>query len=307
MAATAALAFCLPMAAQTESDAIMMGHKLFCTGFAYGQTKWDHYWEGTLKRNNENIGTVTTKSVLWMGSYGLTKDINIIAGLPYVWTEATAGTLKGLKGVQDASLAVKWKALEKHNGATRYRLFAVAGASMPVSDYVADFQPLSIGLQSRTAYLRAMGDYQRGRFFTTALASYHLRSNVTIDRQAYYTTEMHYTDEVRMPDANFVQLRAGYRSPQLVAEVVADKWTTLGGFDIRRNDMPFPSNRMNATRVGLALKYEPSWLANWTFIGNYSETVAGRNMGQGRSLSAGLFYIFNFNPKGTSVNTTNSN
>ena len=29
----------------------------------YGSDSWDEYWEGTLRRSNGNIGTVTTRSV----------------------------------------------------------------------------------------------------------------------------------------------------------------------------------------------------------------------------------------------------
>ena len=52
--------------------------------------------------------------------------------------------------------------------------------------------------------------------------------------------------------ANF---RAGYRSKYWIAEAVVDNMNTLGGFDIRKNDMPFPSNKMNATRVGANFKH----------------------------------------------------
>ncbi|MEO0001910.1 MAG: hypothetical protein RL766_1956, partial [Bacteroidota bacterium] len=42
--------------AQTDADGIMMGKGLHCTGIMYGQGSWKNYWEGTLKRNNENLG-----------------------------------------------------------------------------------------------------------------------------------------------------------------------------------------------------------------------------------------------------------
>ena len=48
-----------------------------CTGFLYTHDSWDQYWEGTLKRGNGNIGTVTTQSVAWMGNYGITDRLNV--------------------------------------------------------------------------------------------------------------------------------------------------------------------------------------------------------------------------------------
>ena len=72
-----------------------------------------------------------------------------------------------------------------------------------------------------------MADYQRNNWFATASYAYIARSNVTIDRYTYYTTEMHYTNEVKMPDASQFNFRAGYRSETWVAEAVFNQWTTL--------------------------------------------------------------------------------
>ncbi len=66
--------------AQTEGDAIMMNKNQLCNGFLYNYSSWDHYWEGTLKRNNLNLGTVSTQSAMYMANYGITDNLNIIAG-----------------------------------------------------------------------------------------------------------------------------------------------------------------------------------------------------------------------------------
>ena len=70
--------------------------------------------------------------------------------------------------------------------------------------------------------------------------------------------------------------------------------TSLGGFDIRRNDMPFPSNRMNATMVGGNIKYVVTKLSGLTLVGGGNYVVAGRNVGQSYNFNGGLFYIINF-------------
>ncbi|MES1225763.1 MAG: hypothetical protein ABUT20_60355, partial [Bacteroidota bacterium] len=80
--------FCVK--AQTDIDAIMMAKNNFCVGGMYGQSSWDHYWEGTYKRNNQNIGTVSTKMISVMGNYGITSKLNVLIGAPYVWTHASA-------------------------------------------------------------------------------------------------------------------------------------------------------------------------------------------------------------------------
>ncbi len=280
--------------AQTDMDAIMMNKNQFCTGFMYDHSAWDNYWEGTLKRNNENLGTVTTQSVMYMANYGITKKLNIMAGAPYVWTKASAGTLHSMKGVQDASLFVKWIPFTKLFGKNKITLYAIGGFSTPLSDYVVDFQPLAIGLGTTNYIGRGMIDYRYGRMTVTASAAYVRRSNVKLDRTSYYDTELHLTNEVKMPDAAQFQLRTGYRGRYVIAEALLTNWTTQGGFDISRNNMPFPSNRMNATTAGLYVKYTLKSFTNLSFLGSVNTTISGRNMGQANAFTAGAFYAFYF-------------
>ncbi len=280
--------------AQTDLDAIMMNKQQFCSGLMYNYGSWDNYWEGTLKRNNLNLGTVTTQSVMAMANYGINDNLNVMAGAPYVWTKASAGTLSGLNGVQDISLWVKWRAIRKDFGKSKVSIFALGGFSTPLTDYVIDFLPMSIGLGSTTLTGRLMADYQYKKLSVTGSASYVARSNVKLDRDSYYDTELHQTNEVKMPNAMQFQLRAGFRGKYLLAEALLTNWTTLGGFDITRNNMPFPSNRMNSTMVGGNLKYTLPFFTHLAVLGGANYTVAGRNVGQSLVFNTGLFYAFYF-------------
>src|SRR5689334_8404443 len=94
--------------AQTLTDGLMMPKKNLCTGFTYSTDSWKNYWEGSLKRDNLNIGTITTNSAVWMGSYGLTNKINLIAMVPYVLTNSSGPTLHSMQGVQDLTLGGKY-------------------------------------------------------------------------------------------------------------------------------------------------------------------------------------------------------
>lgn len=294
--------------AQTDVDAIMMNKKVLCIGGVYTQSNWKEYWEGDFKRNNLNLGTVSTKSVSAMGSYGITNKLNFLFNLPYVQTKASAGTLKGMKGFQDLSLMLKWMPFLKHVGKKGIiSAYAVGGISFPTSNYAADFLPLSIGMRSRVGSLRIMADYQLGHFFATASGVYMYRGNIEIDRNSYFTTEMHYTNIVEMPDVLGYNARAGYRSDTWVAEGIVENSTTLGGFDIRKNDMPFPSNKMNATQVGVNIKYTVHALPGLEVLGGGKYTLQGRNVGQTTTVYGGFFYIINFSGKNKSNgNTKNS-
>jgi hypothetical protein len=283
--------------AQTDIDAIMMEKNAFCVGPMYSYSSWKNYWEGTLKRENLNLGQVSTQMFGFMGNYGLTRKINLLFSAPYVKTKASAGTLHGMRGMQDLSLFVKWRPIQKRIGDGRLSFFGIAGVSFPLSNYVADYLPLCVGLHSSTASARMMADYQQGNLFVTGSATYVLRDNIKIDRTSYYTTEMHYSREVEMPDGANFNLQAGFRNQWLMAEVVLNNWTTLGGFDITRNNMPFPSNRMNATTAGVNLKYVLSALPELSIVAGGNTTIAGRNMGQATTVYGALFYVFNLSHK----------
>ncbi len=283
--------------AQTDIDAVMMEKNAFCVGPMYSYSSWKNYWEGTLKRDNQNLGKVSTQMFGLMGNYGLTRKINILFSAPYVKTKASAGTLHGMSGVQDLSLFVKWRPYQKKLGSGKLSLFGIVGVSLPLSNYVADFLPLSIGLRSKTASLRIMGDYQQDNLFATGSATYVFRDNITIDRTSYYTTQLHLTNEVEMPDGANFNFRAGFRNHRLIAEAVVNNWTTLGGFDITRNNMPFPSNRMNATTVGINVKYVLPSLPQLSIVAGGNATVAGRNIGQATTVYGSFFYVLDFNSK----------
>lgn len=283
--------------AQTDIDAIMMEKNAFCVGPMYSYSSWKEYWEGTLKRDNENLGKVSTQMYSVMGNYGITRKLNALFSVPYVKTKASAGTLHGMDGIQDLSLFLKWRPFQKKLGDGKLSLFGIAGLSFPLSNYTADFLPLSIGLESKTASARIMADYQQGNLFATGSATYVLRDNIKIDRNSYYTTELHLSNEVEMPDAANFNFRAGFRNHRLIAEAVVNNWTTLGGFDITRNNMPFPSNKMNATMAGVNLKYVLPSLPQLSIVAGGMYTVAGRNVGQSTNVYGSFFYVFDFSRK----------
>ncbi len=278
--------------AQTELDGVMMPKNIFCAGLTYANSSWKDYWEGSFKRNNLNLGTVSTNTTTLMGNYGITDKLNVIVGLPYIKTKATTGQLAGQAGVQDFSMYLKWIGLQKNIKNGTFSATLIGGLSTPVGNYTPDLLPLSIGLQSKTAQLRLLADYEKNNWFATVSGTYIVRGNVTLDRNTYYTTELHYSNKVRMPNATQFNIRAGYRSDVWIAEVICNKWITNGGFDISKNNMPFVSNKMNATTLGAHIKYNTKFLNGLAFLLDASTTVTGRNVGKANSIGLGVLYAF---------------
>lgn len=297
LALTVALLSCAAAGAQTLEDTLLMQRSALCTGFLFSHDSWDRYWEGTLERGNENIGTITTRNVAWMGSYGVSDRLTVVAMLPYVWTSASQGVLSGMSGVQDATAGAKYRLLEKtiaDHGTLR--ALVAASVSTPIGDYTPDFQPLSIGMASRRASGRLTLRFRAPRgWFLAGSAAYTLRGRVKLDRPAYFTDgTLFISDEVAMPDVFDYTATAGYTGARLHVPISFSQQITLGGGDIRRQDMPFVSNRMDSSRIDAQVQYSlPRW-PDLAAKAAASYTVSGRNVGQATTLTAGLLYTFQF-------------
>jgi hypothetical protein len=277
--------------AQTADDGIMMNKKQWCNGVTYMYSSWDEYWEGTKKRSNENMGTVSNESLMLMSNYGISDKLNVLASASYVWTHASQGTLHGLNGIQDLAVDLKYELYSKPLGKGNLSLFAVGGFSTPLSNYENDFLPMSIGLGTTTLSGRLTADYQQGIFFTTISSAYVWRSNVSIERTAYYTDEIHYTNQVYMANQLNSNVFIGIRKSNLTVQAQLYNLYTFGGTDIRTNDFPFAGNQMNMTSLGGHVKYFLPFAPNLEVIGAADFVIAGRNVGQSQMYTAGLYYV----------------
>ena len=295
-----------PASAQMENDGIMIPKNYLCPGVMYSNSGWTNYWEGTFKRDNGNLGRVTSQMYSLMVTYGVAKNLIATVGLPYETTNASAGTLEGQKGLQDLSLNVKWKALQVTTGTSVFSLFASVTGSIPASNYEADFLPLALGSHSKNLSGRGLIDYHVGNFFATGSGAYIYRSNITIDRTSYYTTQLIYSNQVELPNMTDYNFRTGYRSKYFIGEAILDKSTSLGGFDIRKNDMPFPSNRMNMTSAGVNFRFRLKSFYALELTAGDDYVFSGRNVGQANMIHGGLSYIFSL-AKNKVVETPNTN
>ena len=283
--------------AQAPDDGLLMPKRTLSAGVTYSQERWSEYWEGTLKRSNGNIGTVTTRSATLMAHYGLTDAVTLVGMVPYVWTGSSLGTLAGFRGVQDFNVALKYRVLATpftSNGMLSALIVGEAGA--PASDYSPDFLPLSIGLGARHASARFTLHYEsKGDWFIDGTTSHSWRNNVTLDRGAYYTNgQLQLTNQVAMPDVADWKVSAGFRKKRVFVPISLTHQQTLGGSDIRRQDMPFVSNRMDFTRASASVMYGLTVPTDLALQIGLSRTLSGRNVGQATMISAGVLHTFHF-------------
>jgi hypothetical protein len=295
--------FVLPSSvhAQTVDDGIMIDGKTLFTGYLFTYDRWDEYWEGALKRENGNLGTLTTQTSSWYANYGVTDRLNVIATLPYVQTHASQGVLRNMQGLQDFSVAAKYQLFSARSPIGLVRTFAVGAAGLPLTDYTPDFYPLSIGSNSKRASARFTVNLQtKPGWYVNASPAYTWRGTVTLDRPYYFTDgELFLTSDVDMPNVFDYVLSGGYIRRGLMATALFAQQRTLGGGDIRRQDMPFVSNRMNFDKVGGMVMWSLPKLRYLSVQGTYIYTVRGRNVGQASTVTGGVMYTLPFHGRPT--------
>ena len=285
-----------PLHAQTIDDGIMMAKHNLLIGDLYSHDSWDQYWEGTLKRVNGNIGTITTQTNIWSANYGLTDRLTLIGAVPYVWTRPSQGVLQGQKGFQDITLAGKYSFLERSS--TKYgalKAIVVMSGGFPLSDYTPDFAPLSIGNQSQHIAGRLTLNYlSNPGWYLNGSTAYTRRADVTLDRPYYFTeNQIFFTNQVTMPDVADYVVSAGY-----LKRGSERQHFLLAAVDAGRRRHPPP---------GHAVRLQPDELLQSGRDGDVPDSEApepgvpvrlrvhvvdGRNVGQATTFTSGFLYSY---------------
>ena len=286
-----------PVHGQAVDDGVLLARRDLVVGSMYAHDTWDEYWEGTRKRDNQNIGTLTTRTSVWFANYGVTDRLTVLGAVPHVWTTASQGVLRSMEGFQDASFTAKYSLFDQPSSPVGgVRAIAVVSAALPLTGYTPDFYPLSIGTGSKRLSGRVTVSAQlREGWSVTGSTAFTWRAGVTLDRPYYYTDgQLFLTDEVDMPNVTDFTVSASYGRSGWLGAFAYSQQVTLGGDDIRRQDMPFVSNRMNFSRLGGLVMAPVPFTSSLAVQFAYSYIIAGRNVGQSTTLATGLVYRLPF-------------
>ena len=294
------LAFMLasPLAfGQTFTDGLMMPKGDLCTGFMYVHDQWTDYWEGKHERDNGNIGTVSTQTGMWIGTYGVTSRLNVLATLAYVKTHASMGTLADMKGLQDMSLGVKYNFARIKNDDYTFKAFGAFSFAMPVTDYTPDYLPLAIGSASKRLMYRLNGYFRLEKgWFTNVSGGYTWRSNVTLDRPAHFVDGEGNvrSNEAFLPNQFDLFAAVGFHKGAIQGQLQYSGMYTAGGDDIRKQAMPEVGNQMNFGKIGALAMYYVPVVKGLAVRGSVDYTVAGRNVGRSTTILGGILYTIHF-------------
>lgn len=286
--------------AQSPNDAIMMKAKQACILLEYNYASFDHYWEGGSKRINQTIATVHRNTVLPMAAIGIVERLNLYVGVPYISTgssEPNGGRLAGVSGFQDLTLALKYKWLGKEIGNGELSGFATVGFSTPITNYLPDYAPYSLGLGAPELSYRAILQYKfsNGWYFR-GTGAYLWRGYSKAEREYYYNNGSFYTPWMDVPNAITTGAVIGKwlfkNSLQLEVNYVGSQ--SLSGDDIRAYNAAQPTNKVDMDGLGVLAHYYFPGIKGLGIIAYHNRTISGRNAPQISTTSVGVTYFFNY-------------
>ncbi|MCB0457241.1 MAG: transporter [Flavobacteriaceae bacterium] len=280
----------------------MMRKSNICILFSTDIGGFDEYWEGKKLRENQTIATVHRYTTATMVAYGLLENLDIYAGVPYVMTRSTqpnGGKFTGASGFQDVMIAAKYEAYKGNFSIGELSLLASAGFSTPISNYLSDYMPYSLGHGAPEVSARGIVQFttNSGIYFRTSVA--HLwRGYTEAERNYYYNDGSYYTAWMDVPNAwNYEGVfGAWFFKKSLKAEVNYSGLKSTSGDDIRAYNAAQPTNRVKTDRVGLNLQY---YLPNSGFgaVVYHSRVIEGQNTAKMNNTGVGLTYQFSFKKK----------
>lgn len=286
------------LTAQTPSDAIMMKQREVCVALVYDHSAFDQYWEGRLLRENATIATVSRNSGMAMLAAGIVKKLNVLAGLPYVGTQSSepnGGKFAGASGLQDLSLALKYEILNKPLGKGKIAALSVLGFSTPVSNYLSDYRPYSIGFGATELSLRGIVQYELNNgLYARGAAAFLRRGQTEAERNYYYNNGSYYTPWMDVPNAWNYHLVLGkwLLAYHLRLEAAFAGLRSVSGDDIRPYAAPQPTNRVMEEQVSLFGQYYFQKPKGLGVLAYYGRVVNGRNTGKSATFGLGATYQF---------------
>lgn len=294
------LCSCFSVSAQTPSDAQMMKKREACIAVIYEHGSFDQYWEGPTLRSNETIATVNRMSVGPMIAVGILDQLNFYVSVPYVKTESTepnGGQLHGAKGLQDLSIALKYRALNQEIGKGKLSALLATGFAMPVSNYLSDYRPYSIGNGTNELSVRGMLQYKFDMgLYVRGMAGQYFRGQTEVERDYYYNNGSYYTTWMDVPNAFESSAVVGFWFFENSLKVEANyyKLRSTSGDDIRKYNAPQPTNKVIFDQVGATVQYFTTKVKGLGVLAYYNQMLDGRNMGKMTSFGVGATYQFKY-------------
>jgi len=287
--------------AQTPSDGIMMDARKACVLANYDAGTFDQYWEGSLLRSNETIATVHRNTALPMAAIGILDQLNLYLGAPYVSTHSTypnGGKFAGANGFQDFYIGLKYRVFQKKMKQDNTLAgFLNVGFSAPMTNYLSDYMPYSIGFGAPELSYRGVLQYELSKGpYIRAAAAYLWRGYTEAERDYYYNNGSYYTPWMDVPSAwNFeAVIGSWFLNKTLKVELAYNGLRSLSGDDIRPYNAPQPTNMVHWDRMGLSAQYFIEKVKGLSVLAYHTRVINGRNAAKISNFGGGVTYQFNY-------------
>lgn len=278
----------------------MMKKREACIALIYDHGSFDQYWEGTYLRSNETIATVSRISVMPMLAVGILDQLNFYVGVPYVKTrssEPNGGQLQGAKGFQDLMLALKYRFVNQELGNGKLVVLAASGYATPVSNYLSDYRPYSLGNGTSELSLRGIVQYRWNMgLFVRGMGGHLFRGQTEAERDFYYNNGAYYTSWMDVPSAWEYTGVVGLwlLENKLKIEVSYYGLQSTSGDDIRKYNAAQPTNKVVFDQAAVAAQYFVNQGKGLGVLAYYNQMLNGRNIGKVTAFGAGATYQFKF-------------
>jgi hypothetical protein len=229
---------------------------------------------------------------------GVMDKLNLLVGVPFVKTESSepnGGKFQGAQGFQDLNIALKYEILNKQIGKGKLAVLATGGYATPITNYLSDYRPYSIGNGTNEFSVRGIAQYRLDNGFYVKGAAAHLfRGQTKAERDYYYNNGSYYTAWMDVPDAwEFnVGLGVWLLDNSLKLETCYYGLKSTSGDDVRYYNAAQPTNKVQFDQVGFISQYYFKKLKGVGVLGYYNQVVNGRNWGKFSSFGVGGTYQF---------------
>lgn len=294
------MCICSSVIAQTPSDAMMMKKREACIALIYDRGIFDQYWEGTYLRSNETIEAVSRVSVAPMLAVGILDQLNLYVGVQYAKTESSepnGGQLQGVKGFQDLTIALKYRAVNADLGTGKLSAYVASGFALPVSNYLSDYRPYSLGNGTQELSFRGIVQYRWNMgLYLRGMGGHFFRGQTQAERDFYYNNGAYYTRWMDVPSAWEYNAVAGFWlfDNSLRIEASYYKMQSTSGDDIRKYNAAQPTNRVIFDQVGASAQYFSKSIKGVGVLAYYNQMLNGRNVGKVTGFGVGATYQFSY-------------
>jgi len=285
---------------QSPSDALMMEPRQACILLDYNYSSFNQYWEGELKRENQTIATVYRNSLMPMAAVGITDQLNFFVGVPFIKSASTnpnGGKFAGVSAFQDLTIAAKYRWLKHEFEKGELSALATIGFSTPITNYLPDYMPYSIGLGAPELSYRAILQYKLNNgWYLRGAGAYLWRGYAEAEREYYYNDGSYYTSWMDVPNAFTFEGVAGkwLFNDKLQVEINYFSSYSLSGDDIRLYNAAQPTNDVDMGRIGIFVHYFFPTLKGFGIVVYQNQTIWGQNAALLKTAGVGVNYFFNY-------------